>query len=87
MLTLQNSNFAARRSTFAFVLSVVWTELTYLSFLLRGRENMAANTSIVALFDDIVASTNILTAGSEGSKSLAAKDVLRGQLHVLPRVY
>ena len=48
---------------------------------------MAANTSIVALFDDIVASTNILTAGSEGSKSLAAKDVLRGQLHVLPRVY
>ena len=84
MLTLQNSNFAARRSTFAFVLSVVWTDL---SFLLRGRENMAANTSIVALFDDIVASTNILTAGSEGSKSLAAKDVLRGQLHVLPRVY
>ena len=32
---------------------------------------MAANTSIVALFDDIVASTNILTAGSEGSKSSA----------------
>ena len=32
---------------------------------------MATNTSIVALFDDIVASTNILTAGTEGSESFS----------------
>ena len=34
---------------------------------------MATNTSLVALFDDIVASTNILTAGTEGSKCVYVK--------------
>jgi hypothetical protein len=44
---------------------------------------MAGNTSIVALFDDIVASTNILTAGSEGmfAQFVSSQMGVNRQLH------